>query len=163
MQPAQLRSQRRRTRHPQLRARAEFLPRLSPTQALAPAWSSTPKAATWSSRRSTPCSSSATNPAANASHAASARKRWPAWASICWRKEISKDKWDNELLPILKDLTEVLSLTSICGLGRSVPVPLRTVIDFFPEDLAMFLGTGKSGAAGAEARLKLADKCVAWA
>jgi len=29
----------------------------------------------------------------------------------------------------------VLSLTSICGLGRSVPVPLRTVIDFFPKDL----------------------------
>ena len=53
--------------------------------------------------------------------------------------KISEDKWQNELLPILKDLTEVLSLTSICGLGRSVPVPLRTVIDFFPQDLAKHL------------------------
>ena len=53
--------------------------------------------------------------------------------------EISQSKWDNELLPILKDMTEVLSLTSICGLGRSVPVPLRTVIDFFPQDLAEYL------------------------
>jgi formate dehydrogenase beta subunit len=59
-------------------------------------------------------------------------------------REITKQKWDNELLPILKDMTEVLSLTSICGLGRSVPVPLRTVIDFFPEDLAVYL-SGEKG------------------
>ena len=52
--------------------------------------------------------------------------------------KITKEKWDNELMPILKDLTEVLALTSICGLGRSVPVPLRTVIDFFPDDLAAY-------------------------
>jgi NADH:ubiquinone oxidoreductase subunit F (NADH-binding) len=63
------------------------------------------------------------------------------------KEEISRTKWESELLPILKDMSEVLSLTSICGLGRSVPVPLRTVIDFFPQDLAEYLkGSEKAGA-----------------
>ena len=61
-------------------------------------------------------------------------------------REITKEKWENELLPVIKDLTEVLSLTSICGLGRSVPVPLRTVIDFFPKDLEAHLAGAKTSA-----------------
>ena len=39
------------------------------------------------------------------------------------------------MLPVIADLGEVMILSSICGLGRSVPVPLQTVIEFFSEDL----------------------------
>ena len=60
-------------------------------------------------------------------------------------RQITKQRWENELLPVIKDLNEVLSLTSICGLGRSVPVPLRTVVEFFPDDLNKHLaGNGKA-------------------
>jgi hypothetical protein len=30
-------------------------------------------------------------------------------------------------------------LSSICALGRSVPAPLRTVMDFFQQDLAKYV------------------------
>jgi NADH:ubiquinone oxidoreductase subunit F (NADH-binding) len=33
----------------------------------------------------------------------------------------------------------VVGLSSICGLGRSLPMPLGTVIEYFGEDLARHL------------------------
>ena len=54
-------------------------------------------------------------------------------------QRIDAGRWKSELLPIVKELGKVMELSSICGLGRSVPVPLRTVIDFFPDDLARYL------------------------
>jgi len=52
---------------------------------------------------------------------------------------ITAQQWDDELTPLLTELCRAIELSSICGLGRSVPMPLRTAINFFPEDLATFL------------------------
>jgi NADH:ubiquinone oxidoreductase subunit F (NADH-binding)/NADH:ubiquinone oxidoreductase subunit E len=54
-------------------------------------------------------------------------------------RKIDAKQWKDELLPTVRELGKVLELASICGLGRSVPVPLRTVIDYFPDDLARYL------------------------
>jgi NADH:ubiquinone oxidoreductase subunit F (NADH-binding) len=48
---------------------------------------------------------------------------------------ITAERWKNELLPLMSETGEVLKLTSICGLGRSVPMPLGTLVAFFEEDL----------------------------
>jgi NADH:ubiquinone oxidoreductase subunit F (NADH-binding)/NADH:ubiquinone oxidoreductase subunit E len=50
--------------------------------------------------------------------------------------DITAGRWKDELLPLMTETGEVLKLTSICGLGRSVPMPLGTVASFFEEDLA---------------------------
>jgi NADH:ubiquinone oxidoreductase subunit F (NADH-binding)/NADH:ubiquinone oxidoreductase subunit E len=55
--------------------------------------------------------------------------------------KIGADRWNKELLPLMSETGEVLKLTSICGLGRSVPMPLGTVAAFFEEDLARHLST----------------------
>ncbi len=47
--------------------------------------------------------------------------------------------WQEELLPMIKEMSGVIELASICGLGRSVPVPLRTATAYFPEDIAKHL------------------------
>lgn len=49
--------------------------------------------------------------------------------------QITHDQWCNELLPLVADMSRAIELTSICGLGRSVPVPLRTAINYFNEDV----------------------------
>ncbi len=41
--------------------------------------------------------------------------------------------WDRQLLA---DLAQVMADASICGLGQAAPNPLRSVIKYFPEDLA---------------------------
>ena len=51
-------------------------------------------------------------------------------------KRIDEGRWSDELLPAVRELGKVMELTSICGLGRSVPVALRTTIDFFADDVA---------------------------
>ena len=53
--------------------------------------------------------------------------------------KIGADRCKNELTPLMKEMGKAIELTSICGLGRSVPVPLRTVGSFFPEDIASHL------------------------
>jgi NADH:ubiquinone oxidoreductase subunit F (NADH-binding)/NADH:ubiquinone oxidoreductase subunit E len=50
--------------------------------------------------------------------------------------KIDEAKWSDELLPLVQELGEVVGLSSICGLGRSLPMPLGTVIEYFGEDLA---------------------------
>jgi NADH:ubiquinone oxidoreductase subunit F (NADH-binding) len=47
--------------------------------------------------------------------------------------------WASELVPIVKELGDVMGLTSICGLGRSVPMPLGTLIEYFHDDVARHL------------------------
>jgi NADH:ubiquinone oxidoreductase subunit F (NADH-binding) len=49
---------------------------------------------------------------------------------------IDTERWSNDLYPAAKELGKVMELTSICGLGRSVSLPLRTTVDYFPEDVA---------------------------
>ena len=55
--------------------------------------------------------------------------------------KIGPEQWKTELLPLMTETGEVLKLTSICGLGRSVPMPLGTVAAFFEEDIASHLPT----------------------
>ena len=52
---------------------------------------------------------------------------------------ISPDRWQNELVPLISELGKAIEMASICGLGRSVPVPLRTAINYFGEDVAKHL------------------------
>jgi NADH:ubiquinone oxidoreductase subunit F (NADH-binding) len=54
-------------------------------------------------------------------------------------KKISSDVWYDQLLPLVNELGETMVLSSICALGRSVPAPLRTVMDFFQQDLAKYV------------------------
>jgi NADH:ubiquinone oxidoreductase subunit F (NADH-binding) len=51
-------------------------------------------------------------------------------------KRIDETRWKDELLPTVRELGKAMELTSICGLGRSVPVALRTAVDFFAQDVA---------------------------
>jgi NADH:ubiquinone oxidoreductase subunit F (NADH-binding) len=55
------------------------------------------------------------------------------------RGKIDEERWKTELLPLMKEMGKAIELTSICGLGRSVPVPLQTAGVFFEEDVAMHL------------------------
>jgi len=53
--------------------------------------------------------------------------------------KISRTSWSNELLPLVAEMGRAIELTSICGLGRSVPVPLRTAINYFNDDVSKHL------------------------
>jgi formate dehydrogenase len=48
-------------------------------------------------------------------------------------KLMSQPKWDAGLL---EELSQVMADASICGLGQAAPNPLRSVLKYFPEDLA---------------------------
>jgi len=58
--------------------------------------------------------------------------------------EVAADRWKNELLPLVRDMGKAIELASICGLGRSVPVPLRAVFSYFDSDLASHLTMGSN-------------------
>ena len=53
--------------------------------------------------------------------------------------KIEADRWKNELLPMVRDMSKAIELASICGLGRSVPVPLRAVVNYFESDITCHL------------------------
>jgi NADH:ubiquinone oxidoreductase subunit F (NADH-binding) len=53
--------------------------------------------------------------------------------------KVTRDEWETNLLPVVTELGRAIELSSICGLGRSVPVPIVTLINFFPQDLAKHL------------------------
>src|SRR5438067_7763651 len=53
--------------------------------------------------------------------------------------QIQAASWKNEILPLIKELGTAIELASICGLGRSVPIPLKTAAAFFEEDVAKHL------------------------
>ena len=55
-----------------------------------------------------------------------------------------------ELGPLVKELGATIGLASICGLGRSVPMPLTTVMRTFPEDVAKHLGDERRQRSNAE-------------
>lgn len=55
------------------------------------------------------------------------------------RGEIKTARWRDELLPLIGEMGSAIELASICGLGRSVPVPLRTAINYFEDDVNQHL------------------------
>ena len=60
--------------------------------------------------------------------------------------KIDAERWKSELLPMMKELSKAIELASICGLGRSVPVPLRAVTSFFESDVARHLSASSTPA-----------------
>ena len=56
--------------------------------------------------------------------------------------QISAERWQKELLPLIAEMGRAIEMTSICGLGRSVPVPLRTAINYFEDDVNKHLSGG---------------------
>jgi formate dehydrogenase beta subunit len=52
---------------------------------------------------------------------------------------ISRQQWEGEIVPLISDLGKAIEMASICGLGRSVPVPARTAINYFGDDVAAHL------------------------
>jgi NADH:ubiquinone oxidoreductase subunit F (NADH-binding) len=59
---------------------------------------------------------------------------------------IQTARWENEILPLIKELGKAIELASICGLGRSVPIPLMTAATFFQEDVTRHLSGNGVGA-----------------
>ena len=59
--------------------------------------------------------------------------------------KIGAARWRDEFVPLFKEMGKAIELASICGLGRSVPVPLRTAIAYFPDDVAQHLAAGEEG------------------
>ncbi len=49
-------------------------------------------------------------------------------------KLVQHDTWDEALL---NDLCEVLDVASICGLGQSVPAPVRSALTYFRDELGL--------------------------
>jgi formate dehydrogenase/NADH-quinone oxidoreductase subunit F len=49
--------------------------------------------------------------------------------------QIARGEGRAEHLPMIDDLSHALTLTSICGLGQVVPVPIRSVLTHFREEL----------------------------
>jgi NADH:ubiquinone oxidoreductase subunit F (NADH-binding)/NADH:ubiquinone oxidoreductase subunit E len=45
-------------------------------------------------------------------------------------------------LPLINDLADTMSITSICGLGQVASNPIASVIKHFPEELDKYLGNG---------------------
>jgi NADH:ubiquinone oxidoreductase subunit F (NADH-binding) len=64
--------------------------------------------------------------------------------------KIQAANWKDEVLPLIKEMGKAIELASICGLGRSVPIPLTTTAAFFEEDVAKHLSAN-----GAERARKL--------
>jgi NADH:ubiquinone oxidoreductase subunit F (NADH-binding) len=62
--------------------------------------------------------------------------------------KITADRWKNELLPLARDMGKAIELASICGLGRSVPVPLRCAVNYFEGDIARHLSAPATAANG---------------
>jgi formate dehydrogenase beta subunit len=62
--------------------------------------------------------------------------------------QIQAARWKDEVLPLIKEMGKAIELASICGLGRSVPIPLMTAAAFFEEDVTKhFPGNGAALAA----------------
>jgi NADH:ubiquinone oxidoreductase subunit F (NADH-binding)/NADH:ubiquinone oxidoreductase subunit E len=56
--------------------------------------------------------------------------------------QIREKHWQEEVWPLVKEMGSAIQMASICGLGRSVPVPLTTVAAFFGEDVTKHLANG---------------------
>jgi NADH:ubiquinone oxidoreductase subunit F (NADH-binding)/NADH:ubiquinone oxidoreductase subunit E len=54
-------------------------------------------------------------------------------------RRVDSATWKDKLLPAVEELGKAIQQTSICGLGRSVPLPLLTVIQYFNGDLTRHL------------------------
>ncbi len=59
--------------------------------------------------------------------------------------QINAARWKSEVLPMVKEMGKAIELASICGLGRSVPIPLMIAAAFFEDDVEKHLsGNGSA-------------------
>ncbi|MFW6121922.1 MAG: NADH-ubiquinone oxidoreductase-F iron-sulfur binding region domain-containing protein, partial [Petrotogales bacterium] len=56
-------------------------------------------------------------------------------------KELSKGRGTREMIDQLYDIADNMERTSFCGLGQSVPIPLRSILDRFKEEFVQHIGT----------------------
>ncbi len=60
-----------------------------------------------------------------------------------WAKILHQRRFDSEECTVVHDqvkqLGEVMQLTSICGLGAVAAAPLQTLLDYFPNDVKQYL------------------------
>ena len=57
--------------------------------------------------------------------------------------QVREKNWKEEIWPLMKEMGSAIQMASICGLGRSVPVPLTTVAAFFDQDVSKHLANGE--------------------
>jgi NADH:ubiquinone oxidoreductase subunit F (NADH-binding)/NADH:ubiquinone oxidoreductase subunit E len=62
--------------------------------------------------------------------------------------QIPAASWENEILPMIKEMGKAIELASICGLGRSVPIPLMTAAAFFEGDVTKHLSGNGAASVG---------------
>jgi len=62
--------------------------------------------------------------------------------------QIREKHWKEEIWPLMKEMGGAIQMASICGLGRSVPVPLTTVAAFFDQDVSQHLANGAAPVRG---------------
>ena len=58
--------------------------------------------------------------------------------------QIAAERWEQELVPLVQEMGTAIGLASICGLGRSVPMPFQTVLKYFPDDVRRHLDASVS-------------------
>jgi NADH:ubiquinone oxidoreductase subunit F (NADH-binding)/NADH:ubiquinone oxidoreductase subunit E len=57
--------------------------------------------------------------------------------------EVLARKSSRAQLSLVSELSDVMGVTSICGLGQVASNPIASVIKFFPEELAKYIGNGR--------------------
>jgi NADH:ubiquinone oxidoreductase subunit F (NADH-binding) len=60
------------------------------------------------------------------------------------QRRMDSDCWYREMFPMLTEVAAAMELTSICALGRSVALPMRTALQFFADDLSSYLASSKT-------------------
>lgn len=55
-------------------------------------------------------------------------------------KEISKGRGTKEMVDQLYDIAETMQNSAFCGLGQSVPIPLRSLLDRFRDEVEAHIG-----------------------
>jgi NADH-quinone oxidoreductase subunit F len=59
---------------------------------------------------------------------------------VHYLRELSKGRGTQEMIDNLYDIADNMEKTSFCGLGQSVPIPLRSILDRFKEEFLQHVG-----------------------
>ena len=52
--------------------------------------------------------------------------------------KILESNFSSDMLNSVKDISETMELTSICGLGQAAPKPLLSAIEYFPDEFEKY-------------------------
>ncbi len=129
---------------------------LSPTQRSARAWWSMPKAATWSGEAINSLEFFRNESCGKCVPCRIGSQKFVSLGTHLIGGKISAERWKNELVPLIKEMGKAIELASICGLGRSVPMPLLTVAQF----LSRRFGETPLAAGNSAVRSLAGDQCM---